>query len=51
MLAQGSLLVHGEIEAVLAIAMINYTIYNNGNKTLSTRKYLARLTHQKPKIK
>ena len=51
MLAQGSLLVHGEIEAVLAIAVINYTIYNNGNKTLSTRRYSARLTYHKPKTK
>jgi hypothetical protein len=49
--AQGSLLVHGGTEAVLAIALINCTICNNGNKTLSTRRYSARLTHHKPKIK
>ena len=49
--AQGSLLVHGRTEAVLAIAMINYTICNNGDKTLSTRRYLARLTRHKPKNK
>ena len=51
MLAQGSLLVHGGTEAVLAIAMINYTICNNGNKTLSTRRYSTRLNRDKPKIK
>jgi len=48
--AQGSLLVHGEIEAVLAIAVINYTIYNNGNKTLSMKRYSARLTRHKLEI-
>ena len=48
--AQGSLHIHGEIEAILAIAVIDGTIYNNGNKTLSTRRYSARLTHHKPKI-
>jgi len=48
--AQGSLLIHGGIEAVLAISMIHYAIYYNGNKTLSTRRYSARLTHHKPKI-
>ena len=41
---QGSLLIHGGIEAVLAIAMINCAICNNGNKTLSMRRYSARLT-------
>jgi len=49
--AQGSLLVHGGTEAVLAIAMTNCTIYNNGNKTLSMRRYSARLTLHKPKTK
>ena len=46
----GSLLIHGGIEAVLGIAMIDGTICNNGNKTLSTRRYSARLTHHKPEI-
>ena len=50
MLAQGSLLVHGGTKAVLAIAMINYTICNNGNETLSMRRYSARLTRHKPEI-
>ena len=36
--AQGSVLIHGGTEAMLAIAMINYTICNNGNKTMSTRR-------------
>jgi hypothetical protein len=49
--AQVLLLVHGGSEAVLAISMINCTICNNVNKTLSMRRYLARLTHHKPKIK
>ena len=49
--AQGSLLIYGGIEAVLAIAMIDGTICNNGNKTLSTRRYLARLTRHKLEIK
>ena len=49
--AQGSFLIHGGIEAVLTIAVIDGTICNNGNKTLSTRKYSARLTHHKPEIK
>ena len=49
--AQGSLLIHGGIETVLAIAMIDGTIYNNGNKTLSTRRYSARLTRHKLEIK
>ena len=48
--AQGSLLIHGGIEAVLVIAVIDGTIYNNGNKTLSTRRYSARLTHHKLEI-
>ena len=48
--AQGSLLIHGGIEAVLEIAVIDGTIYNNGNKTLSIRRYSARLTHHKPEI-
>ena len=48
--AQGSLVVHGGIEAVLAKAVINCIIYNNGNKTLSTRRYSARLTRHKPEI-
>ena len=37
--AQGSLLIHGGIEAVLAIAVIDSAICNNGNKTLSMRRY------------
>ena len=37
--AQGSILIHGGTKVVLAIAMINYTIYNNGNKTVSMRWY------------
>ena len=49
--AQGSLLIDGGIEAILAIAVIDGTICNNGNKTLSMRRYSARLTHHKPKIK
>ena len=49
--AQGLLLVHGGTEVVLAVAMINYTICNNENKTLSTGRYSAGLTHHKPKIK
>ena len=48
--AQGSLLIHDGIEAILAISMIDGTIYNNGNKTLSMRRYSARLTHHKPEI-
>ena len=47
---QGSLLIHGGIEAVLAIAVIDDTICNNGNKILSTRRYLARITHHKLEI-
>ena len=43
-------LIHGGIEAILAIAMIDGAICNNGNKTLSTRRYSARLTHHKPEI-
>ena len=46
---QGSL-IHGVIEAILAIAVIDGTIYNNGNKTLSMRRYSARLTHHKLEI-
>ena len=48
--AQGSLLIHGGIEAVLAIAVIDGTIYNNGNKTLSTRRYSAKLTRHNLEI-
>ena len=48
--AHGSLLVHSGIEVVLVIAMINCTICNNENKTLSTRRYSARLTHHKLEI-
>ena len=48
--AQASLVIHGGIEAILAIAVIDGTIYNNGNKTLSTRRYSARLTCHKPEI-
>ena len=48
--AQGSLLIHSGIEAILAIAVIDGTICNNGNKTLSTKRYSARLTHHKPEI-
>ena len=48
---QGLLLAHSGTKTVLAIAMINCTIYNNGNKTLSTRRYSASLTHHKPNIK
>ena len=48
--AQGSLLIHGGIEAILAISVIDGTIYNNGNKNLSTRMYSARLTHHKLEI-
>ena len=49
--SQGLLLVHGGTESVLAIAMINCTICNNGNKTLSTRRYSARLINHKTKKK
>ena len=48
--AQGSLLIHGRIEAFLAIAVIEGTICNNGNKTLSTRRYSARLIRHEPEI-
>jgi hypothetical protein len=48
--AQGSLLIHNGIEAILAIVVIDGTICNNGNKTLRTRRYLARLTYHKPEI-
>ena len=48
--ARGSLLIHGRIEAILAISVIDGTICNNENKTLSMRRYLARLTHHKPEI-
>ena len=47
---QGSLLIHGGTEVVLVIAVINYTICNNGNKTLSMRRYSARLTPHKLEI-
>jgi hypothetical protein len=41
---------HRWIQAVDAIAVVHLTIYNiNGNNTLSTRKYSARLTRLKPK--
>ena len=50
MSAQGLLLIHGGIEAILAISMIDGTIFNNGNKTMSTRRYSARLTHHKLEI-
>ena len=49
--AQGLLLIHSGIEATLAITMIHSAICNMGNKTLSTRRYSARLTHHKPEIK
>ena len=49
--AQDSLLIHGGIEAILAIAVIDGAICNNGNKTLSMRRYSARLTSHKPEIK
>jgi len=48
--AQGLLLIHGGIEAIPAITMVDGTICNNRNKTLSTRRYLARLTRHKPEI-
>ena len=38
--AQGSLLVHGGTEAVLAITMINCTICYNGNKNPEYEKVL-----------
>ena len=38
--AHGSLLINGRIEAIIAIAMIDYTIYNNGNKNLEYKKVL-----------
>ena len=47
---QGSLLIHDGIEAILAISVIDGTIYNNGNKTLGKRRYSARLIHYKPEI-
>ena len=47
--AQGSLLIDGGIEAILAISMIDGMTGNNGNKTLSTRRYSAKLTHHKQK--
>ena len=39
--AQGSLLIHGGTEAVLAIVMTNCTIYNNGNKNPEYKKVLS----------
>ena len=48
---QGLLLIHSGIEATLAITMIHSAICNMGNKTLSTRRYSARLTRHKQKIK
>jgi len=33
-------------EAIPAIRVVDYTIFNNGNKTLSTQLYSARLTRQ-----
>jgi hypothetical protein len=40
------------IHTVDAITIVHLTICNNnGNNALSTRRYSARLTHQKPKIK
>ena len=47
--AEGSLLIHGGIEAILAISVIDGTICNNENKTLSTRRYSTGLTRHKPK--
>ena len=37
-------LINSSSNAVLAIAVIHNVIYNNGNKTLSTIRYSARLT-------
>ena len=37
-------LIHYRSKAVLAVAMIHNVICNNGNKTLSMRRYSARLT-------
>ena len=48
--AQGLLLIHDGIEAVLAIAVIDGTICDNGNKTLSMKRYSARLTRHKLEI-
>ena len=49
--AQGLLLIHSGIEATLAITVIHSAICNNGKKTLSTRRYSARLTRHEPEIK
>jgi hypothetical protein len=45
-----SLFIHSGIEAVLAIAHIHLAICNKREGTLSTRRYLARLTRHKPKL-
>jgi hypothetical protein len=43
---------HRRIETVDAIAIVHLTIYNNnGNNALSMKRYSARLTRLKPKIK
>jgi len=42
-------LIHCRIKAILAVAVVHNIIYNNGNKTLSMRRYSARLTYQQLK--
>jgi two-component sensor histidine kinase len=43
--------VHRRIQTVDAITIVHLTIYNNnGNNTVSMRRYSARLTRHKPEI-
>jgi hypothetical protein len=45
------IVVHSRVETVDAISIVYLVICNNnGNKALSTRRYLARLTHLKIKL-
>jgi hypothetical protein len=41
---------HSRVEAVLTVAIVHPPSATNGNRTLSMRRYLARLTHHKPEI-
>ena len=44
-------LIHCRSKVVLTVAMVHHVICNNRKKTLSTRRYSARLTRHKPKIR
>jgi hypothetical protein len=46
-----TLRLYGRSQPTLAVVMIHHNLQQVGNKTLSTRRYSARLTHQKPEIK